>query len=136
MYMKVLSTSFNNQRVTFDRDAKNTTFYRIEDVGFRSRVPRKEHLREALLFCFHLKKSAAESHRLLVKAYGEACSIWNNFESRDWFRWFKDNDLNVNDKERSDQPKKFEDGELETLLQENSCQMLKETLSETLNVER
>ncbi|MBJ5565832.1 hypothetical protein JGG61_23645 [Salmonella enterica subsp. enterica serovar London] len=26
---------------------------------------------EALLFCFHLKKSAAESHRLLVQAYGK-----------------------------------------------------------------
>jgi len=41
----------------------------------------------------------------------------------------------VNDKQRSGQPKKFEDGELEVLLQEDSCQMLKE-LSETLNVER
>jgi len=41
----------------------------------------------------------------------------------------------VNDKERSGQPKKFEDEELETLLQEDSYQMLKE-LSETLNVER
>jgi len=46
----------------------------------------------------------------------------------------------VNNKERFDQPKKFEDGKLETLLQEDSCQTLKE-LSETfdeltLNVNR
>ncbi|EFN86952.1 hypothetical protein EAI_14031, partial [Harpegnathos saltator] len=31
----------------------------------------KQHLREALLFCFNLKKSAAEACRLLEKAYGE-----------------------------------------------------------------
>jgi len=31
---------------------------------------KKEHLREALLFCFNLKKSTAESHRLLVEAMG------------------------------------------------------------------
>jgi len=34
-------------------------------------VPKKEHMREALLFCFHLKKSAAEGHHLLVEVYGE-----------------------------------------------------------------
>jgi len=38
---------------------------------------------------------------------------------RDWFRRFKNNDFDVNDKERSDQPKKFEDGRLEALLQED-----------------
>ncbi|MBJ4962404.1 hypothetical protein JGF25_23485 [Salmonella enterica subsp. enterica serovar Mbandaka] len=32
-------------------------------------VPTKEHLREPLLIYFHLKKSATESHRLLVQAY-------------------------------------------------------------------
>lgn len=31
-------------------------------------VPKKEHLREALLFCIHLMKSAAESHHLLVES--------------------------------------------------------------------
>jgi len=41
----------------------------------------------------------------------------------------------MNDKERPGQPKKFEEGELETLLQENSCQMLKK-LSETLNIHK
>jgi len=34
-------------------------------------VPNKEHLRIALIFCFHLKKTAAESYRLLEEAYGE-----------------------------------------------------------------
>lgn len=53
---------------------------------------------------------------------------------RDWFRWFEDNDFDVNDKERPGQPKKFEDEELEALLEEYPCKMLKE-LSEILNVD-
>ena len=28
-------------------------------------------MRETLLFCFNLKKSAAESHRMLVEAYSD-----------------------------------------------------------------
>jgi len=28
-------------------------------------------LRTALIFCYHLKKTAAESHRMLIEAYGE-----------------------------------------------------------------
>jgi len=64
--MKVLSIGINNQYVTFfESDAKD--FYRIKNVEFRTK---KEHLREKLFFYFNLKKSAAESHRLLVKAYG------------------------------------------------------------------
>ena len=45
-------------------------------------VPAKQHLREALLFCFNLKKSLAEGHRLLCEAYGEhapsikTCEYW------------------------------------------------------------
>ena len=31
--------------------------------------PTKRNLREAMLFCFHLKKSADRCHRLLVEAY-------------------------------------------------------------------
>ena len=34
-------------------------------------VPGNYHLRTALIFCYHLKKTAAESHRMLVEAYGE-----------------------------------------------------------------
>ena len=31
----------------------------------------KRNLREALLFCFHLKKNVAESQRILSEAYGD-----------------------------------------------------------------
>jgi len=34
--------------------------------------PNKRHLREFLIYFFNLKKSAAEAHRLLVEAYGDA----------------------------------------------------------------
>ena len=34
-------------------------------------MPGNYDLRTALIFCYHLKKTAAESHRMLVEAYGE-----------------------------------------------------------------
>ncbi|QQP41422.1 Transposase [Caligus rogercresseyi] len=34
-------------------------------------VPTNYDLRTALLFCFHLKKTATESHRILLEAFGE-----------------------------------------------------------------
>jgi len=53
---------------------------------------------------------------------------------RDWFRDSKNNDFDVENKERSGAPKKFEDEELEVLLHENSCQTLDE-LAESLEVD-
>ena len=32
-------------------------------------IPNKEHSRAAIIFCFHSKKTAAESYRLLREAY-------------------------------------------------------------------
>ncbi len=76
------------------------------------------------LFCFNLKKNAAESHRLLSEAYplsglsAKMCEFC--------FRRFKDGDFDVSDKERPRQPKKYENTELLALLDENSAQALKE----------
>jgi len=53
---------------------------------------------------------------------------------RNWFRCSKNNDFDVEDKERSGAPKKFEDKELEALLHEHSCQTLVE-LAESLGVD-
>jgi len=39
---------------------------------------KKKHMRKALLFCFNLKKSAAESHQMLVEAYDDF--IGNNVQ--------------------------------------------------------
>ena len=88
-------------------------------------------MREALLFCFNLKKSAADGHRLLCEAYGEHTFSIKTCEY--WFRCFKSGDFNTSDKEREGRPVTFEDTELEALLEQDSCQT-QEELAETLGV--
>jgi len=70
------------------------------------------------------KISTAEAHRILVETCGD--HVLSETICRDWFRCFKNNDFDVEDKERSGAPKKFEDEELEALLHEDSCQILTE----------
>ena len=73
----------------------------------------KRNLGEALLFSFHLKKSAAKNQRM-SEAYGDYIPSISTNEY--WFRCYKKSDFNTEDKERPDQPKKFEDEEIEALL--------------------
>ena len=80
----------------------------------------KQHLQEVLIFCFNWKKSAAEVHRMLVEDYGDIAST--DKSCREWFRRFKDGGFSVEDKPRSGQRKKFEDKELEALLEEDQSQ--------------
>ncbi|KAG5316917.1 MOS1T transposase, partial [Pseudoatta argentina] len=87
-------------------------------------VPNKVYLRGILLHCFIQKKSAAEAHRILVQTYGD--NALSDTTCRDWFRRFKNNDFVFEDKERSGAPKKFEDKELEQLLDEDPSQTLSE----------
>ena len=94
-------------------------------------VPTKHNLREALLFCFNLKKSAADGHRLLCEAYGEHAPSIKTCEYL--FRRFKSGDFDTSDKEREGRPVKFENAELEAVLDQNSCQT-QEELAETLGV--
>ncbi|EFN80187.1 hypothetical protein EAI_11210, partial [Harpegnathos saltator] len=54
--------------------------------------------REALLFCFNLKKSAAEARRLLEKVYGEHTP--SKIICEDWFKRFRSGDFDTEDKER------------------------------------
>ncbi|KAG5324822.1 MOS1T transposase, partial [Pseudoatta argentina] len=53
---------------------------------------------------------------------------------RDWFRRFKNNDFKLEDKERSGAPKKFEDKELQQLLDEDPSQLMR--LSRALKEKR
>ena len=78
-------------------------------------------MRKALLFCFNLKKSAAESQRMLVEAYGD--NALSETTCRDWFRRF--NDDNLTDKKRENRPKKVEDCQLQALLDEDNTQSQK-----------
>ncbi|KAG5313551.1 MOS1T transposase, partial [Pseudoatta argentina] len=77
-------------------------------------VPNKVYLRGILLHYFIQKKSAAEAHKILVQTYGD--DALSGTTCRDWFRRFKNNDFQLEDKERSGAPKKFQDKELEQLL--------------------
>ncbi|EFN79069.1 hypothetical protein EAI_15036, partial [Harpegnathos saltator] len=83
-------------------------------------VPNKRHLRELLIYFFNLKKSAAEAHRLLVEAYGE--TVLSETSCREWFQ---NSDFDLSGKERTGQSKKFEDSELQALLNKNTAQMEK-----------
>ena len=82
--------------------------------------PNKRHLRSLLIYFFNLKKSAAEAHRLLVEAYGEAAL--SEKSCREWYQKFKNGEFDTEDKERSGKLKVYEDAELETLLDQDSCQ--------------
>jgi len=87
-------------------------------------------MREALLFCFNLKKSAAESHRMLV-AYGD--NALSETTCRDWFRPFNDN-FDLSDKKRENLPKKVEDCQLQALLDEKDTQSQKILAEQLLSV--
>lgn len=55
-------------------------------------------------------KSAAESHCLLVEAYKKHAPSVSMCEK--WFKRFRSNDLDLDDKEHGKLPKKFESAEL------------------------
>ncbi|KAL0130804.1 hypothetical protein PUN28_002426 [Cardiocondyla obscurior] len=95
-------------------------------------VPKKEYLRTILLHYFIQKMTAVEAHRILVETYGDYAL--SETTCRDWFRRFKNDDFDVEDKARSGAPKKFEDEELQALLQQDSGQTLTE-LGESLGVD-
>jgi len=97
----------------FEFHTKTLIFTEFEMSNF---VLTKQHLREVLIFCFNWKKSAAETHRMLVEVYGDTAPT--DKSCREWFRHFKDGDFSGEDKPHSGQPKKFEDKELEALLEE------------------
>ena len=91
----------------------------------------KQHLREVLIFCFNWKKNATEAYRMLVEVYDDTAPT--DKSCREWFRRFKDGDFSVEDKRRSGQPKKFENKEIEALLEEDQSQT-QEELAESLGV--
>ena len=84
-----------------------------------------------MLFCFNLKKSAVESHQMLVEAYGD--NALSETTCRDWFRRFNDNNFDLSDKKRENRPRKVEDCQLQALLDENDTQSQK-MLAEQLGV--
>ncbi|EFN89699.1 Histone-lysine N-methyltransferase SETMAR, partial [Harpegnathos saltator] len=94
----------------------------------------KQHLREALLFCFNLKQSAAEARRLLEKTY-TIPNAPSKTTCEDWFKRFRNEDLDAGNKERSGRPKTIEDADLQALLDEDDTQ-IQDQLAEALNMTR
>ena len=78
--------------------------------------PNSRHLGEVLIFCFNMKKSAVEAHRMLSNTYGEAAI--SERTCREWFQRFN-GDF---DRHSGGREKVFEDTKLEALLEQNSCQ--------------
>ena len=89
------------------------------------------YLREVLIFCFHLKKTAAEAHRMLLSTYGKAAL--SERTCREWFQRFKSGAFDIKDRHGSGKENIFEDYELEALLTEDSCQT-QEEMAESLGV--
>ena len=81
--------------------------------------PNSRHLQEVFIFYFHLKKTAAEAHKMLSSTYGEAA--FSERTCREWFQRFKSGDFDVEDRYGGGKEKIFEDLELEALLAEDSC---------------
>ena len=61
-------------------------------------MPGNYDLRTALIFCYHLKKTAAESHRILVEAYGE--HALGKSQCFEWFKKFRSGNFDVMNEER------------------------------------
>jgi len=75
-------------------------------------------LREVLIFCFNMKKSAAHAHRMLSNSYGKTAI--SERTCREWFQCFKNGDFHIEDRHGGGREKVFKDAELEALLHEDS----------------
>ena len=108
---------------------KKTLFFTV--LNMSNFVLTKQDSREVLVFWFNEKKSAAEVHRMFVEVYGDNAPT--DKSCRVWFRRFKNSEFRVEDEPRCGQPKKFEDKELEALLDKDPTQTQGE-LADTLRV--
>ena len=61
-------------------------------------VPGNYDLRTALIFRYHLKKTAAESHRMLVESYGE--HALGKSQCFEWFKKFRSDNFDARNEER------------------------------------
>ena len=68
-----------------------------------------------------------------MQVYGE--HALSETTCRGWFRRFKSGDFDLSNKDRGKRPKKFEDAELQALLDEDSIQTLKQ-LAKALGVDQ
>lgn len=67
-------------------------------------------IRAALLYDFKLGKNAAESHRSIIKAFGE--DAINKRQCQNWFQRFKSGNEDLHDQPRSGRPQEVVDADL------------------------
>ena len=72
-------------------------------------VPTNYDLPTALVFCYHFEKTATESHRIFVEAYGE--HAFGKTQCFGWFKKFKSGNFDVRNEDRGKPTKKFENGD-------------------------
>lgn len=106
--------------MTFRRRLNKNFFHSVNHPILRQ----KRVLAGILLHYFIPKRSAAEVCRILVQTYSD--DALSETTCRDWFKCFKNNDFDIEDKEHFGAPRQFVNEELEALLQEDSCQTLSE----------
>ena len=80
-----------------------------------------------------MKKTVAESHRMLVEAYGE--HALGKSQCFEWFKKFRSGNFDARNEERGRPPKKFRDSELQASLDEDDAQTQRQ-LADQLNVTR
>ncbi|UYV66246.1 hypothetical protein LAZ67_4000972 [Cordylochernes scorpioides] len=93
--------------------------------------PKSAHLREVLLFAFNWKKSATEAHRMLEEVYGD--HALSKSQCYRWFKKFQSGDFELDNEPRGKPHQKFEDTELQALLDDDSTQT-QEKLAKQLQV--
>ena len=101
-FLCVLTSVNINQCTSSAISYNNIHFFSF--VIMSSFLLKKKHMREALLFCFNLKKSAAESHRMFVEAYGD--NALSETTCRNRFRRFNADNFDLSDKKRENRPRK------------------------------
>ena len=78
--------------------------------------PDSRHLREVLIFCSNMKKSAAEAHPMLSNTYRETAI--SERTCREWFQHFKNGNFDIEDRHSGGTEKVFENAEMEELLEQ------------------
>ena len=77
-------------------------------------APKKEHLREVLLFMFKWKKTAVDSHKMIAEVYGEDAITVRACQK--WFKRFREGDFDLSNKDRGRPSKKKNFSNLAKLL--------------------